>query len=84
MTNMIKRLSEQSSISSNIQSKSLTEQNVPQNSVSSHFLRKNTDLTSSAFRNIKELDDSTVSIKSLKKIKCQNFISLVTNPHVYI
>jgi len=48
--------------------------------ISENNVRKNT--SQAAFRNIKELNDSTVSIDTLRNISCQNFITLVNNPHV--
>jgi len=48
--------------------------------ISENNVRKNT--CQAAFRNIKELDNSTVSIDTLRNIGCQNFVALVNNPHV--
>ncbi len=49
-----------------------------------HPTRKHTTHTNRAFNSMKNIDDSLVSITSLKTIHCQNITSIINNPHVRI
>lgn len=46
----------------------------------SNLHRKQT--SQAAFKNIRGLNDSEVSIVSLRSVRLQNFTSLINNPHV--